>query len=290
MTISNVAAGTDTSLDNYDYTFTTMEKTFTINKKQLSVIWSVSDNALPQNTATGEGASFTATYNGNTWTPSATLSGVCAADVGAVTANSVAFNATALNANTYTATATLATGGANYAIDVQYATCTFHIETIKVFYTWTPVGDGWFSNEHEFDGNTHSIIAVPDETYVAGETITFTYTGNSARDVNRNSGSAAVGSYTAHVESILINGASTSNYVLDASMGDCVWSIYPTIVNNGTNDIVVSINPSITYDAAEHAAALNHSTTRFNEEIDSVRLAISALVIVNETGAVSTVT
>ena len=265
--VTNVANGT-ADLGNYDYTTPFFGKSFSINKKQLTINWIIQDSSETLATSAETTASYYTTYNGKTWSVTASLVGVCTGDT--VTMGSVAFNDTAKNADHYTATATLTSGTANYEIDTAYATCYFEIKPIEVSFTWMYDGiednENWSGSIHGFDGDTHTITAAAAETYVAGEELSFTYTGNSARNVNRASVNDPVGNYVATIVNILVNGVSSNNYVVTSP--SLVWTITPAAINGGdANDVVIQIDPTIEYDASAHPASLNKTISRFNDEL-----------------------
>ena len=276
ISVTNVVAGANTDLNNYNFSWANLAKNFTINKKKLALEWSVSDG---EHFAQVDNATvFTATYNGNTWSPSATLDGIYDGDSAAI--GSLAFNNTALNVDDYTVTATLISGTENYEIDGTYVTCIFHLVPVQVEYAWYRDTDMTVSEggtEYDFDGDTHYVYAVAAETYVEGETLSFTYTGASARNVNRLTADAAVGSYTATITDILVNGVHSGNYQIAGGTAELVWKILPVAINVGDeNDITVTISSSITYDAAQHTANLNTFATRYGDEVTYVFSYISA--------------
>jgi len=214
---SNYGAQITGIKDNANYTIegsTNLSKIWNIAPKTISLEWAVDRNS-----------ELNVTYNGVVRNLSVTAGDVEGSDMVKV---SLGGQTSATNKGSYTATATGIVDNSNYALPEEKSV-TWSIMALPVVVTWT-------SDTFTYNGETQSVTAVIENAQ-NGETVAFTYAGNTQTNV---------GSYEA---SITLN---NDNYTLDGAMGNVhAWEIIAKEITinwtlGGQSEF------SLIYDGVEH--------------------------------------
>ena len=178
-----------------------------IAKKTLSVEWGNTD----------------LTYNGKAQAPSATAStGIDGQEV------TLTVSGSETNAGSgYTATAALATGSENFALDAETATCTFAIAAKKIAVVWS-------NTELSYTGKEQAPTATAT-TGIDGETVTLTVTGGESAVGKNYTATAAIEPANSNYE---LTNATTSFVINPAtvSITTDLSALNKTIYANDTNN------------------------------------------------------
>lgn len=198
---------TVTSDGEYKDLVLTHDVSVEIAKKTLSVEWGNTD----------------LTYNGKAQAPSATAStGIDGQEV------TLTVSGSETNAGSgYTATAALATGSENFALDAETATCTFAIAAKKIAVVWS-------NTELSYTGKEQAPTATAT-TGIDGETVTLTVTGGESAVGKNYTATAAIEPANSNYE---LTNATTSFVINPAtvSITTDLSALNKTIYANDTNN------------------------------------------------------
>ena len=236
----------DTNYSSKDYSQAANRRgTFTIARKNVTVVWTATDSAAATPDVDATAPEFTATYNGNVWTltATATAGAEVAGDGKVYTGDSVTFAYsganTFTNAGDHTVTASLS---GNYVVNAN-AAGTLHISRRTIGIAWAYTSGVTNTNEFVYDKSAHGVILTASNV-VSGDSVTIpvTHTGFTGSDLTITSGTSGSADYTA---TTVKYSSGVQSYEASVAAGD-IGTNYVIAANSSSTFLIIPKGITVT--------------------------------------------